>query len=149
MGAEWQGRAPISHLFFADDSLLFFKANIQEASVVKQCLARYEKLSGQLVNYYKSNICFSRNTLENVREEVAWCLGVEQAQNFGKYLGLPSFIRRNKMVVFSYVEDKIRQRVSSWNKKLLSQAENHEQILVGERHRQRNSLESMRHVMYP
>ncbi|XP_019191221.1 PREDICTED: uncharacterized protein LOC109185721 [Ipomoea nil] len=96
------GCPPISHLFFANDSLLFFKANIQEASVVKQCLAR--------------------NTGEDMREEVAACLGVEQARNFGKYLGLPSFIGRNKRVVFSYVEDKIRQRVTSWNKKLLSQA---------------------------
>ncbi|XP_019179174.1 PREDICTED: uncharacterized protein LOC109174390 [Ipomoea nil] len=117
-----RGAPPISHLFFADDSLLFFKANIQEASVVKQCLARYEELSGQLVNYHKSNICFSRNTGEAMREEVAACLGVDQARNFGKYLGLPSFIGRNKRVVFSYVEDKIRQRVTSWNKKLLLQA---------------------------
>ncbi|XP_019178278.1 PREDICTED: uncharacterized protein LOC109173495 [Ipomoea nil] len=117
-----RGAPPISHLFFADDSLFFFKANVQEAMVVKQCLERYVELSGQLVNYHKSNICYSKNTGEQMRKEVADCLGVERARNFGKYLGLPSFIGRNKMVVFSYVEDKIRQRVFSWNKKLLSQA---------------------------
>ncbi|XP_019149860.1 PREDICTED: uncharacterized protein LOC109146662 [Ipomoea nil] len=33
-----QGSPPISHMFFVDDGLLFFKANIQEASVIKQCL---------------------------------------------------------------------------------------------------------------
>ncbi|XP_019166552.1 PREDICTED: uncharacterized protein LOC109162294 [Ipomoea nil] len=49
-------------------------------------------------------------------------LGVVQAPNFGKYLGLPSFIGRNKKAAFSYIEDKIRQRILSWNKKLLSQA---------------------------
>ncbi|XP_019167556.1 PREDICTED: uncharacterized protein LOC109163258 [Ipomoea nil] len=117
-----RGAPPVSHLFFADDSLLFFKANIQEAAVIKQCLVRYEKLSGQMVNYNKSNICFSRNTQMAQRQHVAWCLGVELASNFGKYLGLPSFIGRNKRAVFAYIEDKIRQRIGSWNKKLLSQA---------------------------
>ncbi|XP_019170982.1 PREDICTED: uncharacterized protein LOC109166487 [Ipomoea nil] len=117
-----RGAPPVSHLFFADDSLLFFKANIQDAAVIKQCLVRYEKLSGQMVNYNKSNICFSRNTQMAQKQQVAWCLGVELASNFGKYLGLPSFIGRNKRAVFAYIEDKIRQRIGSWNKKLLSQA---------------------------
>ncbi|XP_031131897.1 uncharacterized protein LOC116033284 [Ipomoea triloba] len=53
---------------------------------------------------------------------VASVLGVVQAPNFGKYLGLPSFIGREKKIVFSYVEDKIRSRIGSWNKKFLSQA---------------------------
>ncbi|XP_019151915.1 PREDICTED: uncharacterized protein LOC109148635 [Ipomoea nil] len=117
-----RGAPPVSHFFFADDSLLFFKANLQEASVIKQCLLRYENLSGQMVNYHKSNICFSKNTSREDRDLVANCLGVDQAPNFGKYLGLPSFIGRNKRAVFSYVEDKIKQRIGSWNKKLLSQA---------------------------
>ncbi|XP_019197205.1 PREDICTED: uncharacterized protein LOC109191090 [Ipomoea nil] len=82
---------PISHLFFADDSLLFFKANVEEAVEVKRCLSVYEDLSGQ-------------------------------APNFGKYLGPPSFVGRHKKAVFAYIEDKIRQRIGPWNKKLLSQA---------------------------
>ncbi|XP_019172447.1 PREDICTED: uncharacterized protein LOC109167833 [Ipomoea nil] len=64
-----RGAPPVSHLFFADDSLLFFKANVQEVSAVKQCLEHYEKLSGQSINYHKSSICFSKNTGEDVREE--------------------------------------------------------------------------------
>ncbi|XP_019192477.1 PREDICTED: uncharacterized protein LOC109186787 [Ipomoea nil] len=117
-----RGAPPISHLFFADDSLLFFRATAQEASVVKQCLAAYEEMSGQAVNYYKSSICYSKNTRDEQREEVADILGVVQAPNFGKYLGLPSFVGRNKRAVFYYIDDKIRQRIGSWNKKLLSQA---------------------------
>ncbi|XP_019178991.1 PREDICTED: uncharacterized protein LOC109174178 [Ipomoea nil] len=118
-----RGAPPISHLFFADNSLLFFRANVQEATVIKQCLNRYENLSGQKVNFHKSNICFSRNTQEAERLAVADCLQVDQAPNFGKYLGLPSFVGRNKKAAFAYVEDKIRQRIGSWNKKLLSQAD--------------------------
>ncbi|XP_031121175.1 uncharacterized protein LOC116024422 [Ipomoea triloba] len=117
-----RGAPSISHLFFADDSLLFFKANVQEAGVIKQCLIEYESMSGQAVNFHKSSVCFSRNTAETVRDEVASVLGVIQAPNFGKYLGLPSFIGKEKRAVFSYVEDKIKQRFSSWNKRLISQA---------------------------
>ncbi|XP_019181386.1 PREDICTED: uncharacterized protein LOC109176409 [Ipomoea nil] len=67
-----------------------------EASAVKQCLEHYEKLSGQSINFHKSSICFSKNTGEEVREEVSALLGVAQAVDFGKYLGLPSFVGRNK-----------------------------------------------------
>ncbi|XP_019172758.1 PREDICTED: uncharacterized protein LOC109168171 [Ipomoea nil] len=102
---------PVSHLFFADDSLLFFKANIQEAGVIRQCLAR--------------------NTQEGDRAQVADYLGVVQAPNFGKYLGLPSFVGRNKRAVSSYVEEKIRQRIGSWSKKLLSQADSFTSWLKG------------------
>ncbi|XP_019167324.1 PREDICTED: uncharacterized protein LOC109163060 [Ipomoea nil] len=98
-------------------SLLLQQA--QEANAVKQCLTRYENLSGQVGC---SALCYSKNTQDDDRDAVAQILGVAQAPNFGKYLGLPSFIGRNKKAAFSYIEDKIRQRILSWNKKLLSQA---------------------------
>ncbi|XP_019170994.1 PREDICTED: uncharacterized protein LOC109166499 [Ipomoea nil] len=97
-----RGAPPISHLFFADDSLLFFKANMQETMEVKRCLEIYEQYSD--------------------RDAIAMGLGVEQAEDFGKYLGLPSVVGRNRKYVFSYVEQKLRQRFGSWNKRLLSMA---------------------------
>ncbi|XP_019158174.1 PREDICTED: uncharacterized protein LOC109154890 [Ipomoea nil] len=100
----------------------WLQTNDREAEVIKQCLGRYEELSGQKVNYHKSSVCFSRNTSVEDREVVASCLQVNQAPNFGKYLGLPSFVGRKKRAVFSYIEDKIKQRISSWNKKFLTQA---------------------------
>ncbi|XP_031107272.1 uncharacterized protein LOC116011962 [Ipomoea triloba] len=105
-------------------------ANAQEAGVIKQCLNEYEEMSGQVVNFQKSSMCFSRNTSVTDRGSVAAVLGVSQAPNFGKYLGLPSFIGRNKWAVFSYVEDKIRSKIGSWNKRLLSRA-GYESVLVG------------------
>ncbi|XP_019179252.1 PREDICTED: uncharacterized protein LOC109174470 [Ipomoea nil] len=117
-----RGAPALSHLFFADDSLLFFKANVQEAGVIRRCLTLYEELSGQTINYHKSNICFSRNTQLADRNVVTAVFGVQQAANFGKYLGFPTFVGRNKRAVFAYIGDKVRQRIGSWNKKLLSQA---------------------------
>ncbi|XP_019150595.1 PREDICTED: uncharacterized protein LOC109147396 [Ipomoea nil] len=116
-----RGTPLISHLFFADDSLLFFKANVHEATEIKNCLSLYENWSGQQVNYHKPSICYSKNTCHDDKNMVAHILGVTHAPNFGKYLGLPSFVGRNKKAAFAYIEDKIRQRIGSWNKKLLSQ----------------------------
>ncbi|XP_019170974.1 PREDICTED: uncharacterized protein LOC109166477 [Ipomoea nil] len=116
-------RAPgVSHLFFADDSLLFFKAKVEEAGTVKHCLLNYERMSGQHVNFDKSCVVFSRNTNETVRTQVAAVLSVNQAGDIGKYLGLPMGVGRNKKEVFSYIEEKLKQRLSGWNKKVLSRA---------------------------
>lgn len=49
----------VTHLFFADDSFLFFCANQAEASAVKHILTTYGCASGQLVNFTKSSISFS------------------------------------------------------------------------------------------
>lgn len=72
--------------------------------------------------FNKSNICFSKNTPKEDHDVAAGLLGVTQVDNFGKYLGLPSFVGKNKRVVFTYIEDKVRQRVGSWNKNLLTKA---------------------------
>jgi hypothetical protein len=47
-------RAPrISHLLFANDSLLFFEDTIEQANIVKGILDRYEPSIGQLVSLGK------------------------------------------------------------------------------------------------
>ncbi|KAH9705863.1 putative reverse transcriptase/RNA-dependent DNA polymerase [Citrus sinensis] len=51
----------VSHLFFADDSFLFFRANQQEAVLMRNILASYSRASGQKVNFSKSSISFSAN----------------------------------------------------------------------------------------
>lgn len=38
----------VTHLFFADDSYLFFRAKMDEVQCIKDCLKKYEKASGLL-----------------------------------------------------------------------------------------------------
>ncbi|XP_019189682.1 PREDICTED: uncharacterized protein LOC109184096 [Ipomoea nil] len=57
-----------------------------------------------------------------MRDLVSGVLTVSQAEDFGKYLGLPSVVGRNRRAVFAYIEQKLRQRFGSWNKRLLSKA---------------------------
>ena len=50
----------VSHLLFADNSLLFFKANRESAEAIKEALNNYCRASGQQVNMDKSSIHFAK-----------------------------------------------------------------------------------------
>jgi len=54
----------VSHLLFADDCFLFFKANESEAQVMKDILYTYESTSRQAISLPKSEIFCSRNVPE-------------------------------------------------------------------------------------
>ena len=49
----------LTHLFFADDNLLFCKANSQECGNVLKILEEYEEVSGEKINKDKTSLFFS------------------------------------------------------------------------------------------
>ena len=59
-----RGCPSVSHLFFANDSLLFYKASSQECHKLTEILTRYEAASGQKINSDKSSVFFSLNTMQ-------------------------------------------------------------------------------------
>jgi hypothetical protein len=82
-----KGGTKINHLFFADDSLLFCKANFMEWGNIQEILDIYEKASGQKLNREKPSIFFSKNTKEEFKEYIASISGVSITTQFEKYLG--------------------------------------------------------------
>ena len=64
-----RGRPKITHLFFADNSLLFCKANGQECQNLINILQLYEAALGQKINVDKSSVFFSNNTPDDRRSE--------------------------------------------------------------------------------
>ena len=52
----------LTNLFFADDSLIFFRPFVEQATSLKGILASYGKVSGQMISFLKSSITFSKNT---------------------------------------------------------------------------------------
>ena len=55
----------MSHLFFANDCFLYFKANEGEASIIKEIIKEYGYAYGQQINCQKSTISFSRCNTSN------------------------------------------------------------------------------------
>ena len=109
-----------THLFFADDSLLFCKANDQECHKLIEILELYEAASSQKVNAEKSSIFFSHNTPHEKRCAVLNILGPMQDTRHGKYLGLSSIIGRSKTEVFAEVKENVGRKLTGWKGKLLS-----------------------------
>ena len=110
----------VSHLFFADDSLLFSKAIDRECQKLVEILELYEAASGQKVNMDKSSVFFSRNTPQERRSEVIGILGPMQDTRHNKYLGLPSIIGRSKTEVFAEVKERVGKKLAEWKEKMLS-----------------------------
>ncbi|WRX28209.1 Reverse transcriptase domain - like 10 [Theobroma cacao] len=57
-----RGGPNVTHLFFADDSMIFGKAKGQEASVLNDNLVTYEQAFGQKINLEKTVVLFRNNT---------------------------------------------------------------------------------------
>lgn len=82
----------VSHLLFADDSLILFRANKDDAQELQGILQLYEECSGQMINKDKSAIMFSANTIDDMKGEVMQTLGIPKEMMNERYLGLPVFV---------------------------------------------------------
>ena len=83
----------ITHLFFADDYLLFCRSTLEECEKIQELLSYYEVTSGQMIKKNKTALLFSRNTDKQMQEAIKLSLDVPAIQHYEKYLGLPSFCR--------------------------------------------------------
>lgn len=97
-----QGRSSpsISHLFFVDDVLIFYRTNDQEVRNVLHCLHSYCRWMGQEINFEKSGVLFSRNVLGKTKAVIKSCLGMKELDKKTKHLGTSLFMDRNKLASF-------------------------------------------------
>ncbi|KAM1524905.1 hypothetical protein ACFX10_009445 [Malus domestica] len=80
----------ISHLFFADDTLLFLRADEKNCRNLINILGQYCDASGQRVNVQKSSVYFGVNVPKVVAVELGSILGMSVVDNPGIYLGVPA-----------------------------------------------------------
>ena len=97
----------ISHLLFADDSLLFYWARVEDVSKILEILGKYERASGQKLNENKTTIFFKGNVTNEAKLQVQNLLGVPKIKEYEKYLGLPVVVGRRKRVSFNYIKDQV------------------------------------------
>ena len=112
----------ISHLFFADYSLIFFRANREESQQIRTCIDLFEWASDQQINSQKFSISFSADTTSQARQDVSNIFGVQQSVTYGQYLGLLSLAGRNKTQIFYFIKDRVWHRIQNWKNRFISRA---------------------------
>ncbi|KAL9663470.1 hypothetical protein QQ045_018857 [Rhodiola kirilowii] len=120
-GIKISRRSPaISHLMFADDCLIFMKINSSTITALRDVLQCYEMVSGQTLNYSKSEVAVSKNFPTNIRSDLAHTLGVPIVPHLSKYLGLPLQCHKKKTETYLPIIEKLQNRVHSWKNCKLS-----------------------------
>ena len=111
-----------SHLFFADDLLLFAKANESNCRCVKEVVDEFCMLSGQKVNNLKSKVFFSPNIDRDRRVDLCNILGFSSTSNLGSYLGFPLRHAGSSNQDFNFILDRVQLKLAGWKANLLSLA---------------------------
>ncbi|CAN6563499.1 unnamed protein product [Malus baccata var. baccata] len=112
----------ISHLFFADDTLLFLRAEEKYCRNLLAILDRFCEASGQKVNLLKSSIYFGANVPNGVAANLGSILGVPVVDDPGTYLGVPAIWGRSKKRGLAYVKGRILGKLQGWKQCALSRA---------------------------
>uniref|UniRef100_A0A453H898 Reverse transcriptase domain-containing protein n=1 Tax=Aegilops tauschii subsp. strangulata TaxID=200361 RepID=A0A453H898_AEGTS len=110
----------VSHMLFADDSMLLLKARQEEATALHEVLALYESCSGQCINLEKSAIMFSPNTPEEEKDAVKEALEIHSEDWNERYLGLPVHVGRSRRKSFAYIKGSIYGKLYGWKEKPLA-----------------------------
>ncbi|XP_074314882.1 uncharacterized protein LOC141651056 [Silene latifolia] len=105
-----------------DDNILLVRAEEPEVRKVKEILSAYKEASGQLVNYNKTTVSFSKGTGAARRAQIAQWLGVRAVEEHDKYVGLPTVVGHSKHVIARVIRDKLCRKLQGWKGMLLSKA---------------------------
>ncbi|KAK9007588.1 hypothetical protein V6N11_053556 [Hibiscus sabdariffa] len=112
----------LSHLFFADDLVLYAKADTEQARRIANILNLFGASSGHRVSSRKSQILFSSNTPSHIQQEIGDILGFQRVENFGRYLGVPVLSNRLRCSDFDFILDNLRKKLNGWSSRSLSMA---------------------------
>ncbi|XP_075645313.1 uncharacterized protein LOC142616322 [Castanea sativa] len=84
-----QNDPAFSHMFFADDLVLFAKANATNCSAIRDAIDEFCRLSGQTVSEAKSKVYFSPNVDRDSKESFCDILDFSSTHFLGKILDFP------------------------------------------------------------
>ncbi|KAF5476686.1 hypothetical protein F2P56_003400 [Juglans regia] len=118
IGDPNKGIITLSHLLFADDTLLFCEADRDQLRALKALLLCFEAASDLKVNFDKSELVPVGN-VSNTRQ-IASILGCKVASLPMTYLGLPLGAAVRASSIWDPVIEKIERKLEGWKRLYLS-----------------------------
>ncbi|CAL1410370.1 unnamed protein product [Linum trigynum] len=112
----------LSHLFFADDLILFGEATRAQVQEINACFEKFGGSSGQQISRLKSRVFFSANTTADCQQSLSHELQIPVTSNLGRYLGVPVIHDRVSKYTFLNLIDRIDKRLAGWKASTLSLA---------------------------
>ncbi|CAL1385774.1 unnamed protein product [Linum trigynum] len=115
---EEQNRGEVTHLLFADDTLIFCEAEPDQVLSLLGTLVCFQAVTGLKVNLDKSMMY----TVGEVPEPsfFADIFGCKWSRDTSKYLGFPLGARPNSIAVWDPVINSVQHRLEGWKGKMLS-----------------------------
>nr|WMB96821.1 reverse transcriptase [Solanum melongena]WMB96869.1 reverse transcriptase [Solanum melongena]WMB97044.1 reverse transcriptase [Solanum aethiopicum] len=74
----------ISHLFFADDLMLFAEASHDQMELIKHCIGDFSEASGLMISPAKSKLFVSPNVCHQVASSLSNLVGFPLTRNLGR-----------------------------------------------------------------
>jgi hypothetical protein len=118
VGTREHDRVEVSHLLFADDTLVFCGVDASQISYMGALLVCFEAVSGLKVNLTKS-VLVPIASLDDV-DQLAGRLGCGTADLPLKYLGLPLGASFKLKAMWRDLEDLMARRLAPWKRLYLS-----------------------------
>lgn len=88
----------INHLFFVYDSIIFWKAYIEEWGDLQSILHKYEVSSRQRLDRDMITLFFSKNIKVETQHYLCSVIGITAMRYFEKYLGPPIMIEKRNIL---------------------------------------------------
>jgi hypothetical protein len=117
-GSSEPNRVNVSHLLFADDTLVFCEANESQIRHVGALLVCFEAVAGLKVNLSKSALI--PVGLQGEVDQLAGMLGCGRGDLPLKYLGLPLGAPFKLKAMWADLEDLMARRLAPWKRLYLS-----------------------------
>lgn len=111
----------LTHLAFADDLMIFCKADLTTIELIKGCLERFMLASGLKANRDKSSV-YVAGVSQRMKDDIADAIGFPLNELPVRYLGIPLQSRRIVVAEFEPLLKRIRTSIQGWAIRKLSYA---------------------------
>lgn len=114
---------PVHSLMFADDLILCGKGNVHEVQTISNILNRFCQNSGQIPNWNKSGILFSKNVPIQDQGNIKRIFPAPNIDNSFIHLGHPLILpAKDRSASYAFIYDKFKSKLFNYKANRLSHA---------------------------